>query len=52
MAEYGCKMKKEMKALQSEIKGNIQGTNSERKENRTQINNLEQKEVNISTRTE
>ena len=37
-----------MKAIQSEIKENIQGTNSERKETRTQINDLEQKEkINI-----
>ena len=37
-----------MKALQSEIKENIKGTNSEGKETRTQINNLEQKEeINI-----
>ena len=32
MIEYGCKMKEEMKAKQSEIKENIQGTNSEGKE--------------------
>ena len=37
-----------MKTTQSEIKQNIQGTNSGRKETRTQINNLEQKEeINI-----
>ena len=30
--------------MQSEIKKNIQGTNSEKKETRTQINGLEQKE--------
>ena len=37
-----------MKAIWSEIKENIQGTNSERRETRTQINNLEQKEeINI-----
>ena len=48
MNEYGCKMKEEMKATQSEIKKNIQGTNSEGKETRTQINDLEQKEeINI-----
>ena len=29
---------------QSEIKENVQGTNSDRKETRTQINSLEQKE--------
>ena len=31
MIEFGCKMKEEMKAIQSEIKENIQGTNSEGK---------------------
>ena len=37
-----------MKDTQNEIKQNIQGTNSDRKETRTQINNLEQKEeINI-----
>ena len=37
-----------MKDTQSEIKQNIQGTNSDRKETRTQSNNLEQKEeINI-----
>ena len=44
MAQYGCKIKEEMKAIQSEIKENIQGTNSEGKEAGTQIINLEQKE--------
>ena len=33
-----------MKATQSEIKQNIQGTNSDRKETGTQINSLERKE--------
>ena len=47
MIEFGCKME-EMKATQSEIKENIQGTNSEGKETGTPINNLEQKEeINI-----
>ena len=37
-----------MKAMQSEIKENVQGTNSEGKETRTQINDLDQKEeINI-----
>ena len=37
-----------MKDTQSEIKQNIQGTNSDRKETRTQSNDLEQKEeINI-----
>ena len=35
---------KKMKAMLSEIKENVQGTNSDRKETRTQINSLEQKE--------
>ena len=42
--EYSCKIKEEMKAIQSEIKENIQGTNSDEKETGTQINDLEQKE--------
>ena len=33
-----------MKAMKSEIKENVQGTNSDRKATRTQINGLEQKE--------
>ena len=37
-----------MKDTQSEMKQNIQGTHSDRRETRTQINNLEQKEeINI-----
>ena len=32
MIEFSCKMKEEMKVTQSEIKENIQGTNSEGKE--------------------
>ena len=48
MIELSCKIKEEMKATQSEIKQNIQGTNREEKEIRTQINDLEQKEeINI-----
>ena len=41
-------MKKQVKDTQSEIKQNIQGTNSDRKKTRTQSNDLEQKkEINI-----
>ena len=48
MIEHGQKMKKLMKDTQSEIKQNVQGTNSGRKETRTQSNDLEQKEkINI-----
>ena len=36
-----------MKDTQNEIKQNIQGTNSDRKETRTHINDLEQKEEGI-----
>ena len=46
--EYGCKIEEEVKAMKSEIKKNIRGTNSEGKETGTQINNGEQKEeINI-----
>ena len=44
MIEYSHKIKEEVKAIQSEIKKNIQGTNSEGKETRTQINHLEKKD--------
>ena len=48
MVEYGCKMEEEVKAMKSEIKEHVHGTNSEGKETRTQINGLEQKEeINI-----
>ena len=46
--EYGRSIREEMKATQSEIKKNPQGTNSERKEAGVKINNLEHKEeINI-----
>ena len=44
MVEYGRNIEKEVKAMQSEIKKRIQGTNSDGKETRTQINGLVQKE--------
>ena len=48
LTELGRKMKEQMKDTQNEIKQNIQGTNSDRKDKRTQINNLEWKEeINI-----
>ena len=48
LVEYGRKIEKKVKVVQSKIKKNIQGTNSEGKETGTQINNLEQKEeINI-----
>ena len=48
MAEYSHKIEERVKAVQNEIKKNIQGTNSEGKETGTQINGLDQKEeINI-----
>ena len=48
LLEYVNKIEEKVKAVQSEIKENIQGTNSEGKETGTQINDLEQKEeINI-----
>ena len=42
------KTEEEVKAIKSEIKENVQGDNSDRKETRTQMNNLDQKEeINI-----
>ena len=46
MIKLGRKMKKQIKDTQNEIKQNIQGTNSDRKETRTQSNDLEQKGKN------
>ena len=40
LIELGKKMKKQMKDTQSEIKQNVQGTNSDVKETRTQSNDL------------
>ena len=49
MVEYALrKIEEEVKAMQCEIKENVQGTNSDRKETGTQINSLDQKEeINI-----
>ena len=48
LVEYGRKIEEKMKSMQSEIKENVQGTNSEGIETGTQINDLEQKEeINI-----
>ena len=46
--KYGHKTEGKVKAMQSELKENIQGTNSDGKETGPQINGLEQKEeINI-----
>ena len=48
LTELCWKMEKHMKDTQHEIMQNIQGTNSDRKETRSQSNNLEQEEeINI-----
>ena len=48
MIELSCKIEEDMKAIQSEINENVQGTNSDGKETRPQINDMEQKEdINI-----
>ena len=48
MVEYGCKIEEKVKAMQSEIKENVQGTNSDGKETGTQISDLDEKEeINI-----
>ena len=44
MVEYGCKIEERVKAMQSEIKEGVHGTNSDGKETGTQINGLDQKE--------
>ena len=44
MIEYSHKIKEEGKAIQSEIKKNVQGTNNDGKDTGTQINGLDQKE--------
>ena len=50
LTELRWKMKGQVKDTQSEIKQNIQGNNSDRKETGSQINNLEQKEeINIQS---
>ena len=50
LVECGHKLDEKMKALLSEIQENVQGTNSDGKETRTQINGVDQKEErNIQT---
>ena len=44
MVKYGCKIEEKVKAMKSEIKKNVRGTNSDGKETGTQINGLDQKE--------
>ena len=53
MVEYGCKIEEKVKAMKSEIKESVQGTNNEEKETGTQIQQFEPEGRNKhSTRTE
>ena len=51
MVEYGHKVEEKAKAMKSEIKENVQGTNSEEEEIGIQINGAEGRNKH-STRTE
>ena len=44
MVEFGHKLDEKMKAMLRETQENVQGTNSDGKETRTQINGVDQKE--------
>ena len=44
LVEFGHKLDEKMKAVLSEIKENVQGTNSNGKESGIQINGVDQKE--------
>ena len=44
LVEFGHKLDEKMKAILSETKENVQGTNSDAKETGTQINGVDQKE--------
>ena len=44
LVEFGHKIDEKMKAMLRETKENVQGTNSDGKETRTQINSVDQKE--------
>ena len=44
MVEYGHKIEEKVKAMQSDIRQIVQGTNSDEKETGIKINSLEQKE--------
>ena len=47
LTEYGKNIREELKVTLSEIKKNLQGTNSEGKEAGIEINDLEHEEINI-----
>ena len=47
MVEYSRKIEEKVNAIKSETKENVQGTNSDGKETRAQINDLMKEEINI-----
>ena len=48
LVEFGCQLDEKMKAMLRETKENVQGTNSDGKETRTQLNGMDQmEEINI-----
>ena len=47
LVEYGPKVEEKVKAMKSEVNENVQRTNSDRKETRTHINDLEKEEITI-----
>ena len=49
LIEYGHKIEEKMKAMKSEIKENVRGTNSDRKESRTQINEIKSRNKEIKS---
>ena len=44
LGAYGCKIEEKVKAMKSELKENVQGTNNDRKETGTQINSEDKRE--------
>ena len=44
LVEYVCKLDEKVKAILSEIKENVQGTNNDGKETGTRINSVDHKE--------
>ena len=52
LVEFGCKLDEKVKAMLSEIKENVQGTNSEGKQTETQINDLKLKDSEINIQPE
>ena len=52
LVEFGRRLDEKMKAMLSEIKKHVQGTNSDGKETGTQINGVDQKEEKHPTRKE